>query len=399
MTFRFLTSGESHGKVLNAIMEGIPAGFEIDINDIDNQLFRRQLGYGRGGRMQIEQDRVTVNSGIRHGKTTGAPICFEIPNKDWKNWEIPMATFPVDTTNPIVVSLIAEKKITHVRPGHADLAGALKYNHQDIRDILERSSARETAMRVAIGGFAASILKQFGIKIFSHVVRIGDAGVNNKAFSNDYEVIKELAESSDVRCADAEAAIRMKQTIDQACSVGDSLGGIFEIVALNVPVGLGSYVHWDRRIDGLISQAIMSVPAIKSVSIGLGKASSEVPGSLLHDEIFPKETMTGLYTRKTNNSGGIEGGITNGYPVIVRAAMKPIPTLKKPLRSIDLATGEEHVAHYERSDICAVPAAGVVGEAMLAIVLLTAFLEKFGGDSFEEIKANYDNFTSLYQKR
>jgi len=399
MVLRFLTSGESHGKVLNAIIEGIPAGFTINTDDINSLLYRRQLGYGRGGRMKIEQDKITFNSGIRHGVTTGAPICLEIPNKDWRNWEIPMSTLPVDTNNPLIFSLINEKKITHVRPGHADLPGSLKYNIQDVRNVLERSSARETAMRVAVGAIAYSILKNFGIQIFSHVIRIGEANVTSKGLPEDYKVIKNIAETSDVRCADSQAASKMRMVIDDACSAGDSLGGVFEIIALNVPVGLGSYVHWDRRIDGEIAQAIMSIPAIKSVGIGLGKASGEIPGSQLHDEIFPKDANSKTYNRKTNNSGGIEGGITNGSPVVIRAAMKPIPTLKKPLRSIDLETGQEHIAHYERSDVCAVPAAGVVGEAMLAIVLAKAFLEKFGGDSFEEINANYNNFVNIYQNR
>lgn len=399
MVFRFLTSGESHGKVLNAIVEGIPAGFTINPDDINNLLHRRQLGYGRGNRMKIERDRVTFNSGIRHGVTTGAPICLEIPNKDWKNWEIPMSTLPVDMNNPAIFSLVAEKKITHVRPGHADLPGALKYNQKDIRNILERSSARETAMRVAVGALAYSILRNFNIEIFSHVIKVGEVGVSNKTMPEDYNRIREIAESSELRCADSEAVLKMKQAIDAAGETGDTLGGVFEVVALNVPVGLGSYVHWDRRIDGEIAQAMMSIPAIKSVSIGLGKSVSEVPGSKLHDEVFPKENDSKIYSRKTNNSGGIEGGITNGSPVVIRAAMKPIPTLKKPLRSIDLETGKEHIAHYERSDVCAVPAAGVVGESMLTIVLAKAFLEKFGGDSYEEIKVNFENYTSGYQKR
>lgn len=399
MAFRFLTSGESHGRVLNALIEGVPAGFEINIDNIDNLLYRRQLGYGRGGRMKIEQDKITINSGIRHGVTTGAPICLEIPNKDWRNWEIPMSTLPVDLNNPAVLSLVDEKKITNVRPGHADLAGALKYNHKDVRNVLERSSARETAMRVAVGGVASAILRSFGIEVFSHVVRIGDASVSNKGLPESYKTIKNIAETSDVRCADTQAASKMRDAIDGACDAGDSIGGTFEIVALNVPVGLGSYVHWDRRIDGQLAQAIMSIPAIKSVGIGLGRVSSEIPGSKLHDEIFPKNEGDKTYNRKTNNSGGIEGGITNGSPVVVRAAMKPIPTLKKPLRSIDLETGQEHIAHYERSDVCAVPAAGVVGEAMVSIILVKAFLEKFGGDSFAEITANYNNFLNMYQKR
>jgi chorismate synthase len=399
MGFRYLTSGESHGKCLNAIIEGIPSGFKINEEFINSQLARRQLGYGRGGRMQIEKDTIKINSGVRHGFTTGAPICIEIENKDWENWKIPMSTSPVDISNPAVTDLVVQKKIIHVRPGHADLAGALKYNHSDIRNVLERSSARETAMRVAIGGFAMNLLLNFGIEIFSHVLRIGTVAVDISALPDNYTIVKEFAEKSDVRCADYAASVHMRQTIDEAKEAGDTLGGIFEVVALGIPVGLGSYVHWDKRIDGLLAQAVMSIPAIKSVNIGLGKVSAQMPGSKLHDEIFPKDEETAEYKRKTNHSGGIEGGVTNGNPVIVRAAMKPIPTMKKPLRSINIETGEEHVAHYERSDVCAVPAAGVVGEAMIAAVLLKAFLEKFGGDSYEEVSANFENYRSIYRKR
>lgn len=399
MGFRYLTSGESHGKCLNAIIEGIPSGIEISIDDINSHLARRQVGYGRGGRMKIETDKVKINSGIRHGFTTGAPVCLEIENKDWENWQVPMSTAPVDTSNPAILDLVLQKKISHVRPGHADLAGALKYNHKDIRDVLERSSARETAIRVAVGAFAQAILSKFDIEIFSHVLRIGIVGADPAAIGDNYNIIRDFAEKSDVRCADYAASAAMRKHIDDMKEAGDTLGGIFEVVALNVPVGLGSFVHWDRRIDGLIAQAMMSIPAIKSVNIGLGKMSAQIPGSKLHDEIFPKEGKTKEYIRKTNHSGGIEGGVTNGSPVIVRAAMKPIPTMKKPLNSVNLETGEAHSAHFERSDVCAVPAAGIVGEAMLASVLAKAFLEKFGGDSLAEIQSNYKNYLDLYQKR
>ncbi|EKE02575.1 MAG: hypothetical protein ACD_20C00358G0012 [uncultured bacterium] len=398
MTFRFLTSGESHGTCLTTIIEGVPAGFELKAEYINEQLHRRQQGYGRGDRMKIEQDNVIINSGVRHGITTGAPVCLVIENKDWENWQVPMATQPIESI-PMNVDLIQQKKITHVRPGHADLPGALKYNHQDIRDVLERSSARETAMRVAVGAFASAILKNFNIETFSHILRIGSIGVNSESYSDNYTITKEFAEKSEVRCADYAASLAMKKAIDDAKEAGDSLGGIFEVIALNVPVGLGSFVHWDRRLDGLIAQAIMSIPAIKSVNIGLGKASAQIPGSKLHDEIYPKDSNSKEYQRKTNHSGGIEGGVSNGSPIIVRAAMKPIPTLKKPLKSINLENGKEHVAHYERSDVCAVPAAGIVGEAMLNIVLVKAFLEKFGGDSLAEIKANYENYCNIYQNR
>jgi len=398
MTFRFLTAGESHGKCLTAIIEGIPAGIQIDPEDINKQLARRQQGYGRGGRMQIEKDKVIINSGIRHGFTTGAPITLVIENKDWENWTVPMSAMPVDLENPEIMELIEQKKITHVRPGHADLTGALKYNHEDIRNILERSSARETAIRVAVGALAQIILNQFGVEIFSHVVQIGTAKVEEKDLPKEFSVLKEKAENSNVRCADEKASEEMRKTIDKAAEEGDSLGGIFEIIALNIPIGLGSFVHWDRRLDGQIAQALMSIPAIKSVSIGLGEDSGKVFGSEMHDEIFPKGDNK-EYQRKTNNAGGIEGGMSNGMPIIAKAAMKPIPTLKKPLSSINLENGLEHTAHYERSDVCAAPAASVVGEAMLAISLINAFLEKFGGDSLAEIKSNFENYKKLYQSR
>lgn len=398
MKFRFLTAGESHGKCLTAIIEGVPAGIRINPEDINKQLARRQQGYGRGGRMQIEKDKVEITSGIRHGHTTGAPITLVIENKDWQNWTIPMSPEPVDMKNQEIKALVEQKKITHVRPGHADLPGALKYNQQDVRNILERSSARETAARVAVGAIARIILKEFGVEIFSHLTQIGTTKADDTLLPKDFSVLKEKAEKSDVRCADEKASEEMRKTIDKASEEGDSLGGIFEVIALNLPVGLGSHVHWDRRLDGQIAQAIMSIPAIKSVSIGLGENSGKVFGSQMHDEIFPAEG-TKDYIRRTNNAGGIEGGMTNGMPVVVKASMKPIPTLKKPLKSINLETGEEHTAHYERSDVCAAPAASVVGEAMLAVALINAFLEKFGGDSLTETKSNFENYKKLYQSR
>ncbi len=396
MTFRYLTSGESHGKCLNAIIEGVPAGIEIDESDINKHLARRQVGYGRGGRMLIEKDKVKINSGVRHGYTTGAPICLEIENNDFENWKIPMSTSPVDVKNSEIQQLVAEKKITRVRPGHADLTGALKYNHKDIRDILERSSARETAIRVAVGALAQIILEKFDIEIFSHVLRVGSVKVKN--LSSEYSEIKAVAEKSDLRCADNDAANEMRDLIDKTKEAGDTLGGVFEVVALNVPVGLGSFVHWDRKIDGLIAQAMMSIPAVKSVEMGIGVDVAITPGSQVHDEIYPKEN-TGEYIRKTNNAGGIEGGMTNGAPIVVKSAMKPIPTMKTPLESINIETQQAQQAHFERSDVCAVPAAGVVGEAMLANVLVAEFLEKFGGDSYDEIKANYNHYCEMYRQR
>lgn len=374
MKFRFLTAGESHGKCLTAIIEGVPAGIEINPDVINEQLARRQQGYGRGGRMKIEKDKVVINSGIRHGFTTGAPITLVIENKDWENWTVPMSAEPVDSENPEIKELLAQKRITHARPGHADLTGALKYGHEDMRNILERSSARETAIRTAVGALARIILKEFGVEISSCVTQIGKLAI------------------------DGEITDEVKKFIDETAENGDTLGGIFEVTALNLPVGLGSYVHWDRRLDGQIAQAVMSIPAIKSLGIGLGEDSGKVLGSQMQDEIFPKDGNK-EYKRKTNNAGGIEGGMSNGMPIVVRAAMKPIPSLKKPLMSINLETGKEHIAHYERSDVCAVHAASVVGEAMVAIVLADAFLEKFGGDSLSEIKANFENYKKFYQAR
>lgn len=396
MNFRFLMSGESHGKGLTAILEGIPAGFKIEPEDINYQLSRRQKGYGRGGRMLIENDRVEFFAGLRHGFTTGAPVCLYVQNKDWENWEIPMSPLPVDINDPDVAESINKRKITHVRPGHADYTGALKYNHEDIRNVLERSSARETAIRVAVGGFAKCILKSFGIDTAGHVLQIGKACAIN--IPEKIEELKDISEKSEVRCADKNAEKTIKLEIDKAKEQGDSLGGMIEILATGVPVGLGSFVHWDRRLDAKIAQAIMSIPAIKSVAIGAGEKSAELSGSMMHDEIYPKEN-TSEYIRKTNNAGGIEGGMSNGMPIVVRAAMKAIPTMIKPLNSINLENGESHTAHYERSDVCAVPAAAVVGEAMLAIVLLESFLDKFGGDSHAEIKTNYENYVKMYQSR
>ena len=398
MKFRFLTAGESHGKCLTAIVEGVPAGIAINPDDINKHLARRQQGYGRGGRMKIEKDKIEITSGVRLGYTTGAPITLVIENKDWENWTMPMSSEPVDEKNPEIKALIDKKRITHVRPGHADLTGALKYNHEDVRNILERSSARETAARVAVGGLSQIILKQFGVEIFSHIVQIGEAKVEAASLPEDYSVLKEKAENSDVRCADEKASEEMRKVIDKATEKGDTLGGIFEIIALNLPVGLGSFVHWDRRLDAQLAQAVMSIPAIKSFSIGIGEDAGKVFGSHMQDEIYPKEGNQ-EYQRKTNNAGGIEGGMSNGMPVVIRAAMKPIPTMKQPLMSINMENGQEHVAHYERSDVCASPAASVVGESMVAIALADAFLDKFGGDSLTEIKTNYENYKKLYQAR
>ena len=391
MIFRFLTSGESHGQSLNAIIEGVPAGVTIDENFINNELARRQVGYGRGGRMQIEKDTVKILSGVRHGKSLGSPISLEVKNKDWENWIIPMNTSVVDNT-PENLELIESKKIINVRPGHADLAGALKYNHSDVRNILERSSARETTMRVAVGAIAKSILKEFGIECLSVVSQIGTAKADN--CSNIFD-LKDEIESSDLRTISS-AYENMKNEIDKAKAEGDTLGGSFKVVFKNVPVGLGSHVHWDRKLDGLIAQAVMSIQAVKSVEIGLGKDVAQTFGSKTHDEIFVEN---GKYIRKTNNAGGIESGISNGEEIVVSASMKAIPTMKKPLNSIAIDKKEEVQAHFERSDTCAVPACSVVAEAMVAIVLADAMLEKFSHDSIDEMKVNYSNYLSMIVER
>lgn len=343
--FRFLTAGESHGKCLTAIIEGIPAGFEISEEFINSELKRRQGGYGRGGRMKIESDTVEITSGVRFGKTLGSPVTLVVQNKDFENWQKIMSTNPEDFTD--------EKSFSKYRPGHADFAGSIKYNQTDLRNILERSSARKTAIEVAVGAVAKQILKQFGITCSSKIIQIGN-GKTEEEFHSE---------------------------IDRAKEIGDTLGGKFEVVYENLPIGLGSYVHWDRMLDGKIAQAVMSIPAIKSVSIGNSNAY-KMPGSEFHDQIYIKD---GKIIRKTNNAGGIEGGMTNGEPLVVTAIMKPIPTLKKSLDTIDLKTMEQTEAHFERSDTCAVEACSVVAENRIACVLIDEFLMKFGGDSFDEL--------------
>lgn len=388
MLFRFLTSGESHGYSLNAIIEGVPSGIEINIDFINKELARRQVGYGRGGRMKIETDKVKILSGVRHGKSIGSPICLEIINKDFENWVIPMNAQVVEQT-PENHELIEAKKITNVRPGHADYSGAIKYNHEDVRNILERSSARETATRVAVGAIAKSILKEFGIESVSFVNQIGKASstTNENPFNNIDKI-----ENNDLRVLDENAYQQMKEEIDKAKEQGDTLGGSFEVRFRNLPVGLGSHVHWDRKLDGQIAQAVMSIQAIKSVEFGMGSKVSSEFGSNVHDEIYVEN---GKYIRKTNNAGGIEGGMTNGEELVVRASMKAIPTMKKSLNSIKLGTKEQVEAHFERSDTCAVSACAVVAESMVAIVLANAMLEKFSNDSLSEMKINFEN----YQKR
>ena len=375
-TLRFLTSGESHGKVLTVIIEGMVAGLPLSEADIARDLQRRQAGYGRGGRMKIEQDRAEILSGVRHGLTIGSPIALLIANRDWQNWQQAMSVSPVENVEPV----------TQLRPGHADLAGVVKYGLDDVRPIMERASARETAARVAAGAIARRFLAEFGLKIHSHTIAIGGQQAKPSE-AIDWDRV----EASPVRCADVEMEQAVMKAIDQAREAGDSLGGIFEVIATGVPIGLGSHVHWERRLDGRIAQAMMSINAVKGVEIGAGFALAGIKGSQAHDLIEPGEPGR-LFRRGSNRAGGIEGGMSNGQPIIVRAAVKPIPTLAKPLPSVDFRTGQEAPAHVERSDICGVPAAGVIGEAMLALVLSQAFLEKFGGDHLKETRRNYNSF-------
>ena len=385
--FRFLTSGESHGKCLNAIIEGVPAGFRIKRDVINADLARRQVGYGRGARMQIEKDIVEIKSGVRFGKTTGAPICLEIKNKDFANWEDVMSVEGYDYPTEEMLRKIEEKTFTKARPGHADLAGAKKYNFSDLRNVLERSSARKTAIEVAVGSIAKQILREFGIIGFSHVVQIGNVKLD--FYPNTHTLIKEKAEKSDVMCADELTADRMRNAIDDASKEGDTLGGKFEVVFGNLPIGLGSYVHWDQALDGRIAQAIMSIPAVKAVEVGAGVDSAHLKGSQMHDEIFINKSKE-IY-RQTNNAGGIEGGMTNGEAIIVKGTMKPIPTMKKSLATVDLKNLSPANAHFERSDVCAVPACSVVAEARVAIILADELLTKLGGDNLVEMKAHYGN--------
>ena len=393
MIFRFLTSGESHGKCLNAIIEGVPAGVNIDIDFINSELAKRQKGYGRGARMNIETDTAEILSGVRFGLSTGAPIAIVIKNKDWENWQIPMSVKEIEQCDENV-KLIEEKTIKNVRPGHADYAGAIKYNQQDIRNILERSSARETAMRVAVGAIAKLILKEFNIFGISYVMQIGNVCAQDVINPFEYS---DLIENSELRCFDKAAEDKMKAEIDRAKKEGDTLGGLIKVVYKGMPVGLGSHVHWDRKLDGQLAQAVMSIPAVKSVEIGLGKDCANISGFNTHDEIFINES--GHYYRKTNNAGGIEGGMTNGENVVITAAMKAIPTMIKPLNSVALDKKENVKAHFERSDTCAVSACAVVTEAMCAVVLANAMLEKFSHDSIEEMKNNYNSYIKRISER
>lgn len=382
---RYLTAGESHGPSLTAIIEGMPANLELNEGDINRDLARRQLGYGRGGRMLIEKDKVNFTSGVRWGKTLGAPITLSIQNRDWENWGKKMS--------PVAEDFVEGMAITHPRPGHADLTGVIKYRQDDARNILERSSARETAARVAVGALCKKFLADLGISVLGYVSELG--GVCADASLEDYHERFALSEESPCRTFDAEAEQRMIKAIDQAKEDGDSLGGVVEVAVLGAPVGLGSYVQWDRRLDGRLAYAMMSIQAFKGVEIGLGFEAGRRPGSQVHDEIFHQGDE---FVRKTNRAGGLEGGMTNGAPIIVRGAMKPIPTLYQPLQTVDFRTKDAFAAVVERSDVCAVPAAAVVAEAVVAIEMAQAMLEKFGGDAMEEVKQNLQAYGEYVQR-
>ncbi len=388
---RFTTAGESHGKALVGILEGIPAGLRLVSDDVDCQLTRRQAGYGRGARMKIESDAVEFLSGVRAGETIGSPIALLIRNRDWENWADVMAA------EPDVAGTKRRRRVTRPRPGHADLTGLLKYGRTDARDVLERASARETVARVACGAVCRRLLAEFGVEIGSHVVELG--AVRATPQRELPEPINETADRSPVRCLDDAASEAMVAAIDTAEKQRDTLGGIVEVVARGLVVGLGSHVSWDRKLDGRLARAIMSIPAVKGIEVGLGFEAARRPGSHTHDVIAPGAAdATGRFERETNRAGGLEGGMTNGEPLVLRVAMKPISTLRRPLGTVDVATGEAAKAQSERSDVTAVPAMGVIAEAMTALVLADAMAEKFGGDSLREMRANYDAYVGRITK-
>ncbi len=387
MTFRFTTAGESHGRGLVGILEGIPAGLRVSAADVDVELKRRMGGYGRGARMKIESDRIEWLAGVRAGETLGSPIAMLIWNRDWEHWQDVMAPEADATPDPQG----RRRQVTRPRPGHADLAGSLKYDRLDARDILERASARETVARVACGAICKKLLREFSIEIGSHVAELG--GVTAKPQPPVPSPLNETADRSPVRCLDPDAEREMVARIDAAKAAGDTLGGIVEVIALGVPVGLGSHVSWDRKLDGRLAQALMSIPAVKGVELGLGFEAARRKGSEVHDEILPG------FARATNRAGGTEGGMTTGEPLVLRVAMKPISTLMSPLKTVDLKTGGPAQAQSERSDVTAVPAMGVIAEAMVAIVLTEALLEKFGGDALSELKRNVDGYLAQVRVR
>lgn len=402
MPIRFLTAGESHGPELTTIIDGIPADLDLVPEDINKDLQRRQGGYGRGGRMKIEKDEVIFTGGIRHGKTLGSPLSVRILNNDFKSWDISMSPLPVDLEDPNIKEKVESKYVSRVRPGHADLAGAIKFSHENIRNILERSSARETTSRVVCGAICKKLLSTLNIEVLSYVLQIGKAGVDIKSLGSDYNDLFFKAEASQVRCPDLKVSEQMKQAIDEARAQGDTIGGLIQVVALGIPVGLGSYTQWDKRLNGRLAQALMSVHTVKSVEVGLGKKVSELYGSKVHDEIYvdPKWSGNSLrYKRKSNNAGGIEGGMSNGESIICTIATKPIPTLIKSLDSVDIKSKQNTQAHFERSDICVVPAAGVILEAMMAYVLVDAVLEKFGGDCVNDLLDSYNTYLKKCYQR
>lgn len=381
--FRFTTAGESHGRALVAIVEGLPAGMPVDVAAINYELQRRQWGYGRGGRMKIEHDSVEILSGVRHGLTLGSPVALVIENKDWANWTEVMSTEPQE------IAPEKSRRVKRPRPGHADLAGGQKFDSRDLRNVLERASARETAARVAAGALAKQLLGAFGAEIRSHIIQLG--GIPDEPLQKTWDEIAAIADEAPLHCADDQVQQQMIQLIDAKREAGDTLGGVFEVVARGVMPGLGSHTAWDLKLDGRLAQAVMSIPAVKAVSIGAGSEASGLPGSEVHDEIaYNNETRA--FIRETNRAGGLEGGITNGEEIRIRGHLKPLSTLRRPLRSVDIDTKQEESAAFERSDITAVPAAGVIGEAMLALVLAGAMREKFGGDSLGEMKRNFEGY-------
>jgi chorismate synthase len=382
---RYFTSGESHGEALVAFLSGLPAGLSVDQEFVDRELWRRQQGFGRGGRMKIETDRAHFLSGVHHGKTIGSPIAVMLENRDWQNWK---ESLPVETGDPA-----KHKRVASPRPGHADLAGALKYDFTEARYVLERASARESAARVAIGALAKLLLRELGIEVLSHVIAVGAVSITDREIS--WGQIEPLAHRDEVllSCADAEVEQRMKGEVDKVLRTGDSVGGVFEVVAHNVPPGLGSYVQWDERLDALLAAAVMSLQAVKAVEIGSGIQAAHSPGSAVHDEIgYQNDAGFAGFTRTRNNAGGLEGGVSNGQEIRVRGYLKPISTLRRPLQSVDFSTREPVKAAYERSDVCVVPAAGVAAEAMVALTLARCALEKFGGDSMRETKRNFQGY-------
>ena len=381
---RYFTAGESHGEALVAFLSGLPAGLKVDQAFLDRELWRRQQGYGRGGRMKIERDKAHILSGVRHGMTIGSPISIQLENRDWKNWQ---EALPVGEGDPS-----RHKRVASPRPGHADLAGALKYNFSEARYVLERASARESAARVAIGGLAKIFLREFGIDVLSHVVAVGSATLRREVA---WEQIAALCDQEDIllNCADPEIQQLMKEEVDKVLKTGDSVGGVFEVVAHGIPPGLGTYAQWDERLDALLAGAVMSLQAVKAVEIGSGVTAAASPGSAVHDEIgYGQPANFTAFTRSGNNAGGIEGGVSNGQEIRVRGYLKPISTLRRPLQSVDFSTREVVSAAYERSDVCVVPAAGVAAEAMVALTLARCALGKFGGDSMGETLRNFQGY-------